>query len=308
MLSRNDNLWLGFRHLADPKISITSLAAMAIGGSVAAVDAPLNVPWLAITAIALFCVEVAKNAWGEVIDFDSGTDLAVAEADRTNFSGGKRVMVDGLLTRAQTWTMAGAFGGAALALGAAIVFLREPGAFWIGVVGVVLGWSYHGPPLKLVYRGFGELDVVACYGPLIVLSTYLIQTGSLSSTAFWLSLPLGLLIAAFLWVNEFPDFEADASAGKRNLVVRLGRARASRLLPLIYALAFALLMLSVLVFDVSAGALWGLCALPSSLYVCTVVWRAPTTFYRHRPAQALALVSFVIYAAATSAGYLLAHE
>lgn len=250
---------------------------------------------------------MAKNAWGEVIDFDSGTDLAVAEADRTNFSGGKRVMVDGLLTRAQTWMMAGAFGGAALALGATIVVLREPSAFWIGMAGAVLGWSYHGPPLKLAYRGFGELDVVACYGPLIVMATYLIQTGSLSSTAFWLSLPLGLLIAAFLWVNEFPDFEADTSAGKRNLVVRLGRVRASRMLPLVYGLAFILLALPVVVFEVSVGALWGLCALPTSLYVCAVVWRAPTTFYRHRPAQVLALITFVIYAVATSAGYLRAH-
>ena len=46
-------------------------------------------------------LEVAKNAWGDVYDYDSGTDLAVQPADRTPFSGGKRVLVDRLLTRAQ---------------------------------------------------------------------------------------------------------------------------------------------------------------------------------------------------------------
>jgi 1,4-dihydroxy-2-naphthoate octaprenyltransferase len=303
-VTHDSKVWQGFWRLADPKISITSAVAMLIGGSVAARDAPINWPWFTVMAVALFCVEVAKNAWGEVIDYDSGTDLAVAAEDRTSFSGGKRVMVDSLLSRRQTWAMAGAFGGLALALGALIVFLREPLAFWIGGVGAVLGWSYHGPPLRLAYRGFGELDVVLCYGPLIVLSTYLIQVGSLSWPAVLLSLPLGVLIAAFLWVNEFPDYLADRGAGKRNLVVRLGRGRASRLLPVIYAVAFLLLVLPVGMGWLPAGSLWGLCAVLPALYVCQVVWRSPDAFYRDRPAQPVALVAFVTYAVAVSAGYL----
>ena len=81
----NTGLW----HLADPKISITSAASMTIGASVAAMEADISWSWLLITGLALFCMEVAKNAWGDIYDYDSGTDLAVAEEDRTNFSGGK---------------------------------------------------------------------------------------------------------------------------------------------------------------------------------------------------------------------------
>jgi len=294
-------LWEGFWRLADPKISITSLACMIVGGSAAAVDGPLDWTWLGTLALSLFCMEVAKNAWGDVFDFDSGTDLAVAPEDRTHFSGGKRVLVDALLTRGQTWGMAIGFGTLGIALGAAIVFLREPAVFWLGCVGLALGWSYHGPPLRLAYRGLGELDVVLCYGPLLVMATYVSQTGRWSSSALWLSLPLGLFIAAFLWVNEFPDFEADRSTGKNNLVARFGRRAASRLLPAIYGAGFVLLAV-LAALGPSPGVGLGFVALPTAGYACARVWADPETFYRFYPVQPAALLTFVLYALGVGAG------
>jgi 1,4-dihydroxy-2-naphthoate octaprenyltransferase len=294
--------WQGFWRLADPKISITSLACMIVGASAAATEVELDWFWLGILGIALFCMEVAKNAWGDVIDFDSGNDLAVAAEDRTDFSGGKRVLVDGLLSRSETWTIAIIFGGVGIALGALIVLFREPAAFWIGVFGLALGWSYHGPPLKLAYRGFGELDVLLCYGPILVLSTYLIQTGSFGWQPFWLSVPLGILISAFLWVNEFPDFLADRSAGKNNLVARLGRHTASRLLPLIYFCAFAVLLALPLAAGYPPAILLGLTAIGPALYACVHVWREPEAFYRSKPVQPAALASFVLYALGAGLG------
>lgn len=295
----------GFWRLADPKISLTSVASIYLGVSVAAAEGSLSGTWLAVTVLAFFALEVAKNAWGDIFDYDSGTDLAVAPADRTAFSGGKRVLVDGLLTRAQTRAIAIGFALAGLALGVAIVVLREPAALWIGAIGFVLGWSYHGPPLRLAYRGLGELDVVLCYGPLIALSAYLIQAHRLSWEVFWLSLPLGIVIAAFLWVNEFPDFEADRRTGKRNLVARLGRRRAARLLPLIYLAALGVLLALPL-----AGlprTVWlGAPAFAPAAWACVQVWRAPETFHRTQPVQPAALATFLLYAAGAGTGVLLA--
>lgn len=298
------DLGQGLWRLADPKISLTSAASMYLGLALAASEGPLHWGWLVLTGLALFAMEVAKNAWGDVIDYDSGTDLAVAPEDRTDFSGGKRVLVDGLLTRTQTWAVATAFGAAGVLCGVAIVAFREPAAVVIGVVGLVLGWSYHGPPLKLAYRGLGELDVVICYGPLIASATYLIQTHRLSLELVWLSLPLGLLIAAFLWVNQFPDYRADAGTGKRNLVVRLGRRTASRVLALIYAAAFALVS-ALPWLGLPPGALLGLLALVPAGLACAWVWREPETFHRHQPAQPAALAAFLLYSAAAGSGVLL---
>lgn len=296
--------WRGFWRLADPKISLTSAASIYLGVAVAASEGAFSTFWLVLTVLAFFAIEVAKNAWGDVFDYDSGVDLAVAPADRTNFSGGKRVLVDNLLTRKQTWGMAIGFGGAGLAIGLIIVLLREPMALWIGLLGFVLGWSYHGPPLRFVYRGLGELDVVLCYGPLIALSAYLIQAHSLSWPVFWLSLPLGVIIAAFLWVNQFPDYEADRGHGKHNLVVQLGKQRASRALPFIYLGAFALLAALPAVGLPVTVWLGAIAAVPAA-YASFQVWRHPQTFHRDKPVQPAALITFLVYSAGAGTGVLL---
>ncbi|MBS0002047.1 MAG: prenyltransferase [Thioalkalivibrio sp.] len=298
------NFWRGFWRLADPKISLTSAAAIYIGASVAAGDGPFSWTWLALTLLAFFAVEVAKNAWGDVYDYDSGVDLAVSGEDRTQFSGGKRVLVDRLLTRRQTWGMAIGFGLTGILIGVVIVMFREPNAFWIGLVGFAIGWSYHGPPFRLVYRGWGEAVVVLIYGPTVALAAYLIQTHQLSWQVFWLSLPLGIVIGAFLWVNEFPDYRADRSGGKFNLVARLGRRRASRILPLIYLAAFVVLAAVPLTGLPQTVWLGGLAAIPAA-YASYQVWRHPETFHRSRPVQPAALVTFLVYSAGAGTGVLL---
>ncbi|MDX1648991.1 MAG: prenyltransferase [Myxococcota bacterium] len=291
----------GLWRLADPKISLTSVAGIALGAGLAAVHGAVHPGWLAVTLLAFFAMETAKNAWGDVFDFDSGTDLAVAPEDRTPFSGGKRVLVDGLLTRRQTWAIAAVFTGLGLAGGAALVLLREPLVFWPGALGLVLGWSYHGPPLQLAYRGLGELDVVICYGPLVVGSAYLIQTGTLGADVILASLPLGLLIGAFLWVNEFPDYEADRTHGKHNLVVRLGRRRAARVLPAIHAVAFGLLALLPLGGLPPAITLGGLAVVPA-VWADVALLRDPEHAHRHTPVQPLSLAAFLVLAAGCTTG------
>lgn len=262
--------------------------------------------WLAATAVSLFGFEVAKNAWGDVIDYDSGTDLAVKEEDRTAFSGGKRVLVEGLLTRAQTWGVAGVFVSAGILFGLAIVFLREPKALWLGLVGAALAWSYQGPPLKLAYRGLGELAVALSYGPVVVLGTYLVQTGRLDWDVFWLSLPLGLLIAAFLWVNEFPDHDADKSSGKSNLVVRLGKKNAAKGLAAIYGFSFIVTASFPFLLDIELYPLCGLFSWGFPLAVLVMVLRSPEDFYRSKPVQPLALLGFVLYSVEVAVGLLMA--
>ncbi len=147
------NFSQGFWRLADPKISLASAASMFLGAAVAAAHVPVHWGWLAVTVAGIFALEVAKNASGEIFDFDSGTDLRVEPADRSPFSGGKRVLVDGLLTRGETWAIA--LGGYVLgaAAGFWIVLAREPRVVWIGLVGLACAYFYHAPPFKLSYRG-----------------------------------------------------------------------------------------------------------------------------------------------------------
>jgi 1,4-dihydroxy-2-naphthoate octaprenyltransferase len=167
-------------------------------------------------------LEAAKNASGEVYDYDSGADLAVAEEDRSPYSGGKRVIVDGLMSRTQTIVSGAIFYLLGITIGLFIFIQRESAILMLGIAGVLLAFFYHAPPVKLSYRGLGEIAVATVYCPMICCGTYLVQRNEVSTEAIFISIPLGLLIAAFLVINEFPDRKADLSVHKMNLVVRLG--------------------------------------------------------------------------------------
>jgi 1,4-dihydroxy-2-naphthoate polyprenyltransferase len=295
----------GIWRLADPKITLASMSSMLLGAAAAAYDGPLAWGWLALTVLGIFFVEVAKNASGEVVDFDSGTDLAIQPAERSPFSGGKRVMVDGLLTRGETVAVAAVCYAAAIVVGLVIIFVREPGVLGYAVAGGALALFYHSGPLRLAYRGLGELAVALAYGPLICLGTYLVQRGDIAPLPFLLSLPLGLLVAAFLWVNEFPDYRADRQANKRTLVVRLGRPAASRVFGSLFVAAFTLLAALPLI-GAPPTVLLGLVAVPPAWLAARAVMATPHDIARIVPAQARTLLAFVLYALGTSAGLLLA--
>lgn len=294
----------GLWRLADPKISLASLASVVLGTLAAAAVGPLHPGWLAATVAAVLAIEIAKNASGEVFDFDSGTDLAVRPEDRTPFSGGKRVLVDELLTRRQTTAIATVSYLAAVLIGSTIAVLRAPQVLWVGLAGIGLAYFYHAPPARLSYRGWGEAAVALCYGPLICAGTYLVQRQQLDAPAVYVSIPLGILVAAFLWVNEFPDYEADRASGKNTLVVRMGRARARFVFCALVAAAYAIAAL-LPVLGLVPGATWlGLLGLVPALVACRVVLRDPENAASLGVAQRSALLSFVVYAVTAGLGLL----
>ncbi|MBI4566542.1 MAG: prenyltransferase [Planctomycetes bacterium] len=292
---RRGGMAAGIWRLADPKITLASMSSIFLGTCLAARDGPIAWGWLALTVLGIFFIEAAKNASGEIFDYDSGADPGVAPEDRSPFSGGKRVLVDGLLTRRQTKVVAAVGFLLGIAIGLWIVAVREPRVLWVGFAGVALAYLYNGAPARLSYRGLGELAVGLAYGPFIAAGAYLVQRNSLSPRVVLASIPLGLMIAAFLWINEFPDYHADRRAGKRNLVVRLGRKRASRAYVAIGVLTAVLLAILPL-FGLGWGVLWGLAFTVFAVPAAAILWKHHETPARIVPAQALTLAAFVALA------------
>lgn len=292
---RPASLRRGLWHLADPKISLASFAGMFLGASAAAAEGPLHAGWLALTVLGIFAVEVAKNASGEIVDFDSGADQAVAQVDRSPFSGGKRVLVDGLLTRRQTAIIALVAYGLAIGIGLFIVLAREPAVFLFGVAGLILAYGYHAAPLRLSYHGLGEAAVAVAYGPLVCAGTWLVERGTVPERVWALTVPLGLLVAAFLWINEVPDCDSDHRVGKLNLVARLGRRRASRLFPAWIALA--LLAVFVLPHFGWPRVTWlaAIAVVPAG-FAARTLWRFWDSTPRIVSAQRATLLAFITYA------------
>jgi 1,4-dihydroxy-2-naphthoate polyprenyltransferase len=267
-----NRLWKGFWQIADPKIWIASTIPMTVGGTLAYVKSDIfSWPWFLTGMAAIYLLEIGKNAINEYIDYLSGVDRFVTADQRTPFSGGKKTIIDGKLSLKENLVIGVITITAGSLLGLLIVFFRELNVLWFGLAGVFFALFYSLPPLQFAYRGLGEMVVGFTFGPLITCGTFLVQTGTVTPLVIMASLPLGLIIANVLWINQYPDYEADLKGGKLNWVVRLGKKKSG----IVYALLFVLAYLSFPVLALYGNNIFWLLpliGLPLAIRATRVAW------------------------------------
>ena len=223
--------------------------------------------WLALlTLIGAAAVHVGLNVANDVFDAMSGADEA--NVNPTQFSGGSRVIQRGLVTLKRM----GLISLSAYAVGTVIglylvISLESTELLVIGVLGVLISVFYTAPPLRLVHRGLGEICVAIGFGPLMVLGAYVVQAEKLSAEPFVASVPIAILIALVLYVNEIPDRRSDAAVGKRTLPVRLSRDAVTMGFLLSICAAFATVFVAAVFGVLPRPALISLLGLPIALNV-----------------------------------------
>ncbi len=129
-------------------------------------------------------------------------------------------------------------------------------------LGFLGAYFYVGPPIRWAYRGFGEIVIGLCYGPLMVLGSYYIQTQKVDFVPLFVSVISGLSVFCLAVLNEIPDYYQDMLVGKLNLVVRFGKQRAILLLKSGFAGVFALLVLGVVLKAIPVLAIVAVATLP----------------------------------------------
>jgi len=201
-------------------------------------------------------------------------DLAADRANRTptRWSGGSRVLAEGLLPARVGLVAAVVCGLAALAATAVVALVARPGAWAVLLLllALLLAWSYSAPPLRLHSRGLGELTVALIVPILTPLAGYALQMGRPGALPLLAAFPPACFQVAMILVINFPDAAGDRRADKRTLVIRLGGARAARLHPALLALGY--LSLPVLVWMGLPAAVAGAALLPLPLAVW-LAWR-----------------------------------
>jgi 1,4-dihydroxy-2-naphthoate octaprenyltransferase len=177
-----------------------------------------------VTLLFALLAHAGANVVNDYYDARSGCDAA-NDARVFPFTGGSRVIQNGVLSLRE----AGVFGYTLLALvipaGLWLTTVSAPGLIGIGLAGLLTGWAYSAPPLKLQSRGIGEFGITAAW-LLIVLGSDFVQRHDFSFTPVAAGLGFALLVANVLYINQFPDVKADAQTGKHTVVVRLGVQRA----------------------------------------------------------------------------------
>ncbi len=203
-----------------PAFLLATLAACMLGLAGAIYSGLRINPSRAVyTLLLALLVHAAVNVLNDYVDALNGTDEC--NTDRLYpFTGGSRFIQNKILNPMQTLHFAYALMTASILGGLWLSWQAGSGLVLIGTLGMLIGWAYSASPLRLNSRGLGELCVLLGFLG-IVNGTDFVQRQSFSLQPVIVGMPYALLATNLLYINQYPDRQADESAGKRNLVVRL---------------------------------------------------------------------------------------
>lgn len=289
-----------------PPFLLASAAPVLIGLSTAFYGgAGFNLFYALLTLLGAVLAQAGANVINDYYDALNGTDRL--NTDRIYpFTGGSRFIQNGVLTEEETARYAALLFAAVVIIG--LVLLSEVGLplLWLGLGGLFLAWAYSSPPLLLNARGLGELSVALGFGLLIVAGADLVQRGSFDPLPFYASFSYGLLTAALLYINQFPDRAADERAGKRHWVVRLGPQKARWGYLLLVLGAYGGVAIFVLAGRLPPLALLAFAALPFHLKAAADLLRYAAEPARLTPAIPLTISGLLVHGGMLALGLALA--
>jgi 1,4-dihydroxy-2-naphthoate octaprenyltransferase len=246
-----------------------------------------------LTYIGVVFLHASVDLLNDYWDYKRGIDSVTK---RTKFSGGTGVLPENLLTPRAVYIAGMIF----LMLGASI------GAYFVAIRGitiaVILGFAVvaiYFYSTRIVNVGLGEL-FVAIKGAMIVLGTLYVQNALLEPVALYVGAIVGILSATVLFINSFPDYEADRSKGRRTLVIMLGRKTASAIFPIFIIATYALIAGGILLGFTKIYSLISFASIPLAIKSILSLRREPENVEKIVPAMA----SAVTYSRIT--GFLLA--
>ena len=222
-------LWL---LAARPRTLPAAIAPVLVGTALALSEDVFRAgPFIAALIGSVF-IQVGTNLSNDYSDARRG-------ADTDDRLGPVRVTAGGLMPPRRVLVGTYVAFGVAVAAGLYLAAVAGWELLVVGVASILAGVLYTGGPRPYGYEGLGELFVFLFFGIVAVAGSYYVQAEELRWEAFALAVPVGLLSAAILVVNNVRDVDTDRRAGKRTLAVKLGRERARFLFAAMLVLAFA---------------------------------------------------------------------
>jgi 1,4-dihydroxy-2-naphthoate polyprenyltransferase len=195
-----------------------AIAPVLVGTSLAGTEDRFRVGAFIAALLGAIFIQVGTNLSNDYSDARRGADTE----DRL---GPVRVTAGGLVPPRQVLLATYVTFGLAVLCGAYLVYVAGPVLLAIGAASILAGILYTGGPRPYGYEGLGEVFVFLFFGIVAVAGSYFVQQEKLEWEAFALAVPVALLAAAILVVNNVRDIDTDRRAGKRTLAVRLGRPR-----------------------------------------------------------------------------------
>ena len=281
-----------------------TLVPILLGTVIAWDDGFFNFGLFLLALLGASFFHLGTNVMNDYFDHTSGVDEA--NLTPTPFSGGSRLIQRGLIEPSTLRRLAWGFYAAGTLIGLALVALVGLELLVFGVVGFLLGLLYTAPPVRLVHHGVGEIAVGLGFGPVMVLGAYWVQTQQSSTAALYASIPIGILIAAVLYINEIPDRMWDEKAGKRTLITRISPETSVTGYAVIMGTAYLSILVGVALRVMPLATLLGLLTVPMAWSAFKALRKHHGYAYRLIPANATTVFAHLYTGLLLVAGYIVA--
>jgi 1,4-dihydroxy-2-naphthoate octaprenyltransferase len=295
--------------VTDVSINFTGLNIQKLQTWILALRAPFFtasiVPLLIGMAISFYETKTLDFGLGFLtlisgIAIQAGTNLANDYYDQsadaindnyTQFNGGSRMIQNDII--APRTILTASIVSFIIGIVTAVVILINTQGWLLLIflaIAVLLGFFYTAFP-SLSYNGLGEIAVFVGFGPLGIYAAYYIQLGHINSSLLLIiSIPIALLISMVLLLNEFQDGQADTAAGKKTLVVSIGKKRSIKIYTFGMIVSYVFLVLVVFVFSLPIVLLLPIITLPLAIKAITRALQDYEKIFELLPANGMTIL------------------
>ncbi len=277
--------WTAFRYHFTPSSFLPAI----LGGVVAWAQTGLMNQWFFfLAALGVTLNHIALNITDDYFDYHSAVDRH-DKKERNPYAGGSGVLTEGKIQHNTMRLVFISFYLLTIIIG---LYLCAVQTWWIlafGLFGMGSSYFYTAPPVRYGYRGFGEISQLINFSFTIGLGAYVVQTVSFSWEAFWVLLPLGFMMFAMIIINEIPDREDDAAAGKNTLVVKFGVEKAIGFYGMAMAVAYSVIIVVPLLNMASFWIYPAILTLPWTIQALRILKKSSGNPARLAPANLLTI-------------------
>ncbi len=252
------NKWSIWWKLLRPHTLTASFVPVAIGTVLALPSHPFRLDLFSIMLLSSTLIQVATNIFNEYYDHKRGLDheysLGIGGAIVRYGVAPQKILITAQVITAT-----------AIMLG---LYLCHESSWWLLPIGLscaAVGYLYSGGPFPISATPFGELVSGACMGLIIIVISFFLQTGTVTTIAIMGSISTSTLIGAILMSNNLRDFEDDKKHGRQTLAILLKRTKAIYCLMGMFIFSYVWIIFLVAIDLLSPYALISFISIPKAI-------------------------------------------
>ncbi|MGA1839831.1 MAG: prenyltransferase [bacterium] len=283
-----------------PQFLLLSVTLVMVGSSAAFYSGYHHIPHMFLALLGLIAFHISVNVLNDYYDFKTGIDL---NTKRTPFSGGSGLLPSGKISPEAVHDMGLITLGIGCLIGVYFLFKIGWQLLPILIIGVFSIYFYNPLISKLL---IGEIFAGLGLGLLPVLGVFWVITGKITSLAFFAGMPPFFLTFNLLFLNEFPDSDADMIGGRRHLVIWLGKKKAGILYLVITIITYIWIILGIVIGILPVWTLLALLTIPVAIRAIKGALKDYNDFEKFIPAQGSNVILVLATQALFALGFLIA--